>query len=306
MASPTTEIGLPTRMVLGSLSGMAAATVCHPLDVLRVQLQVDSEGGAVRQYKGAVDAARQIVRYNGVSGLYGGLSAAYLRQWTYGSCRMGLYSYLLNEYRSKHAGDSPPLNGKLLLAGGAGAIGAFFATPAELSLVRMSADNKQPIEKRRGYSNVFNCITRIAKEEGLLAIYRGAGTTLLRAFVISAFLTGGTSQAKEMIGNANTGMAEEGIPLVMVSATIASFFANTAAMPFDVVKSRLQNMQIPKTGPPMYSGMVDCVRKSIKSEGVMVLWRGFTPAFIKLTPYTVISLVLLNTLTEMLTGHSAL
>ena len=33
-------LGLPGRMVMGALGGMGAATVCHPFDVVRVQLQV--------------------------------------------------------------------------------------------------------------------------------------------------------------------------------------------------------------------------------------------------------------------------
>lgn len=61
-------------------------------DVIRVQMQIDSEGGASRLYKNTFDAAKQIAQTGGVRGLYAGLSAAYLRQWLYGSCRIGLYS----------------------------------------------------------------------------------------------------------------------------------------------------------------------------------------------------------------------
>ena len=32
----------------------------------------------------------------------------------------------------------------------------------------------------------------------------------------------------------------------------------------------------------MYSSMADCFTKSIKNEGIMVLWKGFTPAFVRL------------------------
>ena len=67
------DLGLPQRMVLSAISGMGAATCCHPLDVLRVQLQIDTEGGKSRQYKGMVDCARQLVRNKGVvNGLYPG------------------------------------------------------------------------------------------------------------------------------------------------------------------------------------------------------------------------------------------
>lgn len=69
------SIPLPTRMVLGAVAGMGAATCCHPLDVLRVQMQTEGV-----QYKGTMDAAVQIFRRNGLrEGLYAGVSAAYLR-----------------------------------------------------------------------------------------------------------------------------------------------------------------------------------------------------------------------------------
>ena len=62
----------------------------------------------------------------------------------------------------------------------------------------------------------------------------------------------------------------------------------------------------PTTGQAMYSSMVDCIVKSVKSEGILVLWRGFTPAFVKLAPYTIISLTLADKLTRAVTGKDAL
>ena len=41
------------------------------------------------QYKSTFDAATKIYARNGLTGLYAGVSAAYLRQWMYGSFRIG-------------------------------------------------------------------------------------------------------------------------------------------------------------------------------------------------------------------------
>lgn len=41
-----------------------------------------------------------------------------------------------------------------------GGIGAFFGTPAEVALIRMTADGRLPPEKRRNYTNVFNALGR--------------------------------------------------------------------------------------------------------------------------------------------------
>ena len=72
---------LVVKMVIAAFAGMGAATVCHPLDVIRVQMQT---GGT--DYDGPLDCAKKVYEKNGLrKGLYAGISAAYLRQWLYGS-----------------------------------------------------------------------------------------------------------------------------------------------------------------------------------------------------------------------------
>lgn len=82
VAPPAKATPLPTRMVLGALGGMGASTFCHPLDVVRVQMQVSGGAGGAAAYKNPLDAAVQIVKREGFfKGLYTGIDAAYLRQW---------------------------------------------------------------------------------------------------------------------------------------------------------------------------------------------------------------------------------
>jgi len=54
----------------------------------------------------------------------------------------------------------------------AGAIGAFVGTPAEISLIRMTADGRLPPDQQRGYTSVFNALGRITREEGLFTLWR--------------------------------------------------------------------------------------------------------------------------------------
>jgi len=297
------QLSLPMGMVLSSFAGMGAATFCHPLDTIRVQMQIDSQGGAARQYSGSLDAAVKISQRNGLQrGLYAGLSAAFLRQWTYGACRMGIYTFMLNQARDQ-TGKEPSLASKLGYGVISGGIGAFVGTPSELSLVRMTADSKLPVAEQRSYTSVVNCCVRVAREEGFTALWRGASITIMRACVLASLQMGVTSEAKQRINTTGFFENPNGVPVLFVSTVIASVFANTFSLPFDVVKSRLQNQ---KPASPLYANAVDCVRKSVAAEGVLVLWRGFTPAFIKLAPYSVLSLMILSKLTEFFTGTSAL
>lgn len=57
--------------------------------------------------------------------------------------------------------------------------------------------------------------------------------------------------------------------------------------------------------PSDYTGIVDCFRKSVQAEGMLVLYRGYVPAFIKLAPYTVISLIVTEQISIAVSGSSA-
>jgi hypothetical protein len=52
--------------------------------------------------------------------------------------------------------------------------------------------------------------------------------------------------------------------------------------------------------------MLDCFAQIIGKDGVPKLWAGFVPAFLKLAPYTVISLILTEKITMAVTGKAAL
>lgn len=285
-------------MVISSFAGMGAAIFCHPLDVLRVQIQVG--GGKA----GIVDAAKTIFRDNGPKGMYAGIGAAFLRQWTYGSCRMGIYSTLLKSQAPKD-GSPIPFSKKMLFGSISGGIGAFVGTPSELALVRITGDNKLPPEQRRAYTGVVDCVQRIAREEGVPALWRGATVTVLRAMALASSALAVTSETKEQLFQRGIVSDINSLPCLFMSTTVASVFANFASLPFDVVKSRLQNMAI-VDGKPAYTGMLDCAAQSLAREGPLVFWKGFTPAFIKLAPYTTISLVLVDKLTFAITGTSAM
>lgn len=290
---------------------IGAATICHPLDVIRVQMQT---GGV--HYTSTFDAATKIYARSGlIEGLYAGITAAYLRQWMYGSFRIGIYAYLLEQKQNdniRHGREKNDiaLSHKLMMGCISGGIGSFIGTPSELALVRMSADSKLPLAERRNYSNVVDCIGRISKEEGVTKLWRGATPTVLRATLLGSCQMGVTSEIKGKLSASGVfgpnGSYFYGLPMMFCSTLCSSFVANIVANPLDVMKSRLQSMPVDSNGKAMYSSLSDCFVKSVRAEGIMVLWSGFTPAFIKLAPYSIISLTLVDKLTKAFTGKEAM
>lgn len=53
-------------------------------------------GGKAKEYSSSIQAVRSILRNEGVSGIYSGLSAGLLRQATYTTTRLGVYTALFD------------------------------------------------------------------------------------------------------------------------------------------------------------------------------------------------------------------
>jgi solute carrier family 25 (mitochondrial oxoglutarate transporter), member 11 len=151
---------------------MGATCFVQPLDLVKTRLQISGQGGGAKEYTGTFDAFTKIIKREGVRAIYKGLSAGLLRQATYTTTRLGTYTFL-NETYKKETGKTANLFVSMGLGVCAGVTGSFVGNPAEISLIRMTADGRLPIEQRRNYTSVFNAVIRIVREEGVLTLWRG-------------------------------------------------------------------------------------------------------------------------------------
>ncbi|GAB0090112.1 mitochondrial 2-oxoglutarate/malate carrier protein [Sergentomyia squamirostris] len=270
---------------------MGATCVVQPLDLVKTRMQIQGEGGAAREYKNTFDAFTGILRKEGVTGIYRGLGAGLLRQATYTTTRLGVFNALNDAYRQEYKGAAPGLLSSMGMGMIAGATGAFVGTPAELSLIRMTADGRLPPAERRNYTSVFNALARITREEGLLMLWRGCIPTIGRAMVVNMAQLASYSQAKQYL--LSTGKFTEGIQMHFVASMISGLITTAASMPVDIAKTRIQNMKV-IDGKPEYKGTFDVLLKVIRREGFFALWKGFTPYYARLGPHTVLTFVILE------------
>ena len=56
-------------------------------------------------------------------------------------------------------------------------------------------------------------------------------------------------------------------------------------------------MKISADGKPEYRGSIDVITKVAKQEGIVALWKGFTPYYCRLGPHTVITFILMEQMT---------
>lgn len=165
--------------------------------------------------------------------MYGGLTAAVVRQSIYSTARFGFYDILkrqLGESRTQ----SIPYSRKVLATMISGTAGAIVACPTDVILVRMQADGRLPPEQRRGYRNVFHALYCVARDEGIGAWFRGIGPLMARGLGVTTAQFATYDQAKELI--MNRFRVGDTFSLHIVCSLFAGFTAAVVSCPLDVIK----------------------------------------------------------------------
>lgn len=278
-------IPLGIKLILSGTSAASATLVTHPFDVLKVNLQMNAS--TVTSGSSPTSLFLKSVKDRGISILYSGVTAAVMRQLSYGSARLAIFDSLMTMDSN---GATPGFGKKLLFSGTAGGIGALVGNPADMTLVRMAADSRLPAEERRNYKNVFDALSRIRKEEGILAWWKGSTPTVARCVVVNVAQLTTYSQAKEeLLGRGY--IKEDGIKCHVAASMIAGLVATFATQPVDVVKTRVQNAH-----GSVQPGVVQALRQIARDEGVMALWKGFWPSYARMGPQTTIMFILFEAL----------
>merc|ERR1712110_589000 len=85
------------KFIHGGLAGMSATSIVQPLDLVKTRLQTQKPG----EFKTTFACVQSILRNEGPTGFYKGLSAALLRQISYGMTRLGIFMTLMDSKIAK-------------------------------------------------------------------------------------------------------------------------------------------------------------------------------------------------------------
>lgn len=253
------------------------------MDLVKVRLQLLGEGGRGTSVPNPFVLALSIIKQGGVRGLYDGLSAAMLRQVTYGTSRLGLFFTFDSMLQERAAGRDTSVGFAERAGAGllAGALGAMIGTPAEVALIRMQSDGVKPPVERANYRSVTDALVRTTREQGVRALWKGGSPTIIRAMATNFGQLSFFSQTKQALGKW-TASSEQTRSVIAsgVAGVSAAFFS----MPFDFVKTRLQ--AAPRRGHIAYKGLFHCFLTVARVEGVARFYRGFGAYFMKMGPHS--------------------
>ncbi|KAK1830255.1 mitochondrial carrier protein RIM2 [Podospora conica] len=193
------------HLAAGTMAGVVTSTATNPIWMVKTRLQLDknvveeSGGVARRQYKNSWDCIKQILRNEGLRGLYKGMSASYLGvaestlQWVmYERLKRSLArreELIQISGREKGTWDHVvDWFGNSGAAGSAKLVAAILTYPHEVARTRLrqapTADGKPK------YTGLVQCFKLVFKQEGMAGLYGGMTPHLLRTVPSAAIMFG--------------------------------------------------------------------------------------------------------------------
>jgi len=291
--------------VLGGVSACFAQTIIQPIDMVKTRTQLAGEGKGRGFKSSPIAIAKEVIKNDGFLKLYSGLSAAYMRQVTYGVGRLGLFRTLADHLQRKQDAElgyhAPlPFYYKMLCGLAAGGFGAVLGTPADVALVRMQTDSMLPKDQRRNYTSGINAIVHIVKDEGISGMFAGCGPTVARAMAQNMMMLGCYEQAKDFYYTTSLGKSHKANLAASLTAGVA---ACVVSLPFDFMKTRMQKQKRLPDGSWPYNSVMDVFRKTLKNEGILGFYRGFTMYVMRIAPHSMITLTTLDFLVDKFKQH---
>jgi dicarboxylate transporter 10 len=215
-----------------------------------------------------------IVRNEGPVGLYRGLSASLLRQFTYSTVRFGVYEEIKSRCTTTGGGQvSFPV--LALIAAASGFLGGIAGNAADVLNVRMQHDAALPKHEQRNYKNCIDGLIRMTKDEGARSWFRGWLPNSSRAAVMTVGQLATYDTLKQLLVT-HTPLGET-LKTHFLASFLAGLAAATLTSPIDVFKTRVMSSTSQKGGIQLLADMY-------RTDGLRWMFKGWVPSFLRLGP----------------------
>merc|ERR1711931_174328 len=194
-----------------------------------------------------------------------------------------------------------------MLSGVAAAVSKTAAAPIER--VKLLVQNQGEMLKQgildKPYSGVVDCTMRTAKSEGLTAFWRGNMANVIRYFPTQALNFAFKDTEKALFKTAKDAPQYEKFAKNILSGGCAGSMSLFFVYSLDYCRTRLANDAKSKTGTRQYNGMIDVYTKTIKSDGIQGLYRGFVISCVGIVVYRGCYFGFYDTLKPIVIGDQA-
>ncbi|KAI2718538.1 hypothetical protein CBS147354_6553 [Penicillium roqueforti] len=259
--------------------GLISASVGDMLGTTRIQLQSGPAVPGADYYNGMFDCFRKIVKNEGASRLYRGISAPILMEAPKRATKFAANDSWGAFYRNLFGVDKQTQGLATLTGATAGATEAFVVVPFELVKIRL-----QDKAQAHKYNGMIDVVRKIVAAEGPLAMYNGLESTMWRHILWNAGYFGCIFQVRAQLPAVEPGNKNQQTRNDLIAGSIGGIVGTVVNTPMDVVKSRIQNTSKVPGQVAKYNWAWPALGTVMKEEGFAALYKGFTPKVLRLGP----------------------
>jgi len=180
---------------------------------------------------------------------------------------------------------------------------------APIERVKLLIQNQDEMIKQgrldKPYSGVVDCTTRVLKTEGVYPFWRGNLANVLRYFPTQALNFAFKDTIKAAFATPKTAPQWQKFATNITSGGVAGTMSLTFVYSLDFARTRLANDAKGKGGERQFNGLVDVYVKTMKSDGIAGLYRGFVISAVGIFIYRGMYFGLYDSLKPMLLGADA-
>lgn len=262
----------------GAVAGVSEILIMYPLDVVKTRVQLQQGKGVGEEgYNGMVDCFRKIIRNEGASRLYRGITAPILMEAPKRATKFAANDEWGKVYRKLFGAEKMNQSLSILTGASAGATESLVVVPFELIKIRL-----QDRASAGKYNGMVDTFLKIVRNEGPLAMYNGLESTMWRHVLWNAGYFGCIFQVRALMAKADSKTQQ--MRNDIISGTVGGTVGTILNTPFDVVKSRIQNSPKVVGLSPKYNWAFPAVATVMREEGFGALYKGFLPKVLRLGP----------------------
>lgn len=194
------------------------------------------------------------------------------------------------------------------LSGAAAIISKTAAAPIER--VKLLVQNQDEMIKAgrldKPYKGVIDCTTRTFRNEGIIPFWRGNMANCIRYFPTQALNFAFKDQIKAMFKSSKTDSYGVKFAKNIASGGAAGAMSLVFVYSLDYCRTRLANdaKAGKKGGERQFNGMIDVYKKTIASDGIQGLYRGFVISCVGIIVYRGCYFGFYDTLKPIILGDS--
>jgi len=239
------------------------------------------------QYADTLDCAKKVVQYEGIQGLYRGISLQLAYVATGKATKLATNDYIRDKLTTSGHGHVSVF-GEVIAGACAGFSNVLFSNPLEMLKIRLQCAGEHT-------SSTPETATSLYRQLGPRCMTVGLTACILRDVPFSAIYFPSYAHLKTWFAD-DTGY--NSLSSIFLAGAIAGAPAAFLVTPMDMIKTRLQ--VLPRPGETTYTGVQDAIKKISREEGWRAFWKGGIARKMRSSPQFGITLVAYELVQRML------